>query len=400
MPHQRKRYLEAHLKKALTYSPIVGVLGQRQVGKTTLVESVVLQNYVTLDDVEKLDFARTRPKAFIESFQNFPTGIDECQKAPEVFPVLKDRLRSLKRPGQFILSGSVRFTSRKSIQESLTGRIINLELLPMSLAEMRHQPALDYFELFDGDFNQLKRRIFDRQSAIRSENLVRFMGFGGLPGIGFSRNRQFFGNKYRTHLETLLQRDLQFVYKSTAPYSSSLALLRYLALNQGKSFVLKEAASFARLAQNTVKRLIEAFEGLFLLRRVPGTDFVSSPHFYLEDQGCSSYLLKDAELKESFVPRFLFSQVFPNIHYTFLDSYQIGHFETKSGKKLPLVCTTSKGTLGFLYEPTEVISSKTHRLSEMFLSESKDRHLIILNASSSALKLEKNLIQMPLQWIV
>lgn len=60
MAHLRKRYLLEHLPKALKASTLVGVLGQRQVGKTTLLESLPVV-YETLDDDEKLFAARARP---------------------------------------------------------------------------------------------------------------------------------------------------------------------------------------------------------------------------------------------------------------------------------------------------------------------------------------------------
>jgi predicted AAA+ superfamily ATPase len=50
MAHLQSRFATRHLKDALAFSPLVGVLGQRQVGKTTLVESLVNDHYVSSDD--------------------------------------------------------------------------------------------------------------------------------------------------------------------------------------------------------------------------------------------------------------------------------------------------------------------------------------------------------------
>jgi predicted AAA+ superfamily ATPase len=57
VPHHRSRYLENHIREGLKFSPIVGVLGQRQVGKTTLVESIAGSNYLSLDDSAQLELA-------------------------------------------------------------------------------------------------------------------------------------------------------------------------------------------------------------------------------------------------------------------------------------------------------------------------------------------------------
>ena len=64
-----------------------------------------------------------------------PFGINEAQLCSPLFPALKQWVRTNKAKEQFILSGSVRFTSKADIRESLTGRIISLELLPFTIAE-------------------------------------------------------------------------------------------------------------------------------------------------------------------------------------------------------------------------------------------------------------------------
>ena len=128
MPHSRIRYLASLVKKGLRFSPIVGILGHRQVGKTTLAESLGAR-YYTLDLRPTLESIQADPLGFLETQEKHPTVLDECQLLPDLFPALKERVRKKKRPGQFLLTGSVRFTSRKAIRESLTGRIVTFELL-------------------------------------------------------------------------------------------------------------------------------------------------------------------------------------------------------------------------------------------------------------------------------
>ena len=119
MAHRRKRFLKHLLTKAVTHSSIVEISGHRQTGKTTLVEDFGAE-YVTLDRPKEFLLANDNPEAFLLQ-RKYPFVIDECQLAPPLFPVLKDSVRLKKTPGQYILTGSVRFTSRKAIRESLTG---------------------------------------------------------------------------------------------------------------------------------------------------------------------------------------------------------------------------------------------------------------------------------------
>ncbi|MCM2323751.1 MAG: AAA family ATPase, partial [Oligoflexia bacterium] len=146
MPHSRKRYLRELLLHALRHSPLVGVLGHRQVGKTTLLQQLT-ENYLSFDDEAVLERVSRNAKDFLSNeaapSKTSPIALDESQLAPSLFPALKELVRRSPRPGQYLLSGSVRFTSRKAIRESLTGRIINFELHPMSIAELESRPLPD-----------------------------------------------------------------------------------------------------------------------------------------------------------------------------------------------------------------------------------------------------------------
>ena len=113
-------------------------------GKTTLIEEAA-GAYVSLDDQDARSRATLDPKTFLRkeisrSPAGRPAGLDESQWVPELFPALKEHVRVHKRPGQFLISGSVRFYSRLAIRESLTGRIVNTELLPFSVAELEGLP--------------------------------------------------------------------------------------------------------------------------------------------------------------------------------------------------------------------------------------------------------------------
>ena len=148
MSHFRKRYLNPLLIAAIKSSPLVGVIGMRQVGKTTLLQTIKKAKYTTLDEIDQLELSRLNPKMYLNQFQGEITIIDECQKSPEIFSLLKIKVHENKRPGQFLLTGSIRFTSKKSISESLTGRIITLELIPLTLSETQHLEVKNYLSFF------------------------------------------------------------------------------------------------------------------------------------------------------------------------------------------------------------------------------------------------------------
>ena len=113
MPRERQRHLKSVLQHLAALSPLVGLVGHRQVGKTTLLEAIS-RHYVTFDEEEVLASANADPKSFVAALGSPGTAIDECQLGERIFPALKERVRKDKRPGQLYLSGSVRFTSKKA----------------------------------------------------------------------------------------------------------------------------------------------------------------------------------------------------------------------------------------------------------------------------------------------
>src|SRR5262245_14019250 len=113
MPHLRPRHLQGLLKRSMKFSPITGLFGHRQVGKTTLA-SAAAGRYLSLDDRATLDLSLTDPDSFLRDHEAFPLVLDECQLSPPLFPALKERVRKGAPPGSYLLTGSVRFSSRKA----------------------------------------------------------------------------------------------------------------------------------------------------------------------------------------------------------------------------------------------------------------------------------------------
>lgn len=108
-------------------------LVQRQVGKTTLVTALAAE-YSTLDRATLLEQAAARPLEFLEN-RDLPFAVDEAQLCPPLFPAIKRWGRLNPKKGQLLLTGSVSFTARKLIRESLTRRIANVEILPLKISE-------------------------------------------------------------------------------------------------------------------------------------------------------------------------------------------------------------------------------------------------------------------------
>jgi len=132
------RYIEAHLKHSARTRPVIVLTGARQTGKTsTFLHLFPDYAFVSLDLPTEAEQAEKEPERFLQRHPP-PVIIDEVPYAPGLFRHLKvavDAHRS--RNGQFLLTGSQKFTLMKNVSESLAGRADIVELETLSFAEIR-----------------------------------------------------------------------------------------------------------------------------------------------------------------------------------------------------------------------------------------------------------------------
>lgn len=295
MAHIRKRHLEAYIQKLLGFSPIVGLLGHRQSGKTTLMGEVV-KTYVTMDQRASLQAAEADPDGFIAKLSGARNGIDECQLAPVLFSALKDRVRVDKRPGQFLLTGSVRFTSKKSIRESLTGRIITVTLHPMVLTELLQIPeskTLSYF--LQNGVSKAEAYLEAKQpkAAVLREakkTLKSYGEVGGLPGVCFVRDAGLRNQKISSQLETILDRDLRQIFPTTLSLNALRRVLTTLALKNAQPIEWAEISRSCRISVPTLRKLLSAFESLFLFSILEAEGSEKKSAIMFEDPGELGFL--------------------------------------------------------------------------------------------------------------
>lgn len=283
MAHTRTRIAAVGVGKALSYSPCVGVVGMRQVGKSTLIKQFA-KRYFSFDKTDFYNLFEQNPDTILES-PGSPLGLDEVQKYPPAFDALKFSIDQLKKPGRFIITGSVRFASRRQIRESLTGRIVTIEMHPLTLSECHDQKPSQFLSQIQsldvGGLASLQKKTWCSEPQV-----AHYMISGGLPGICFKRNVAIRNSLYDNHLDALLSRDITLVRNIKLPVNQLKIMLREIARRQGLPINIAELARVVGVSFPTAKIIVQAFEALFLVRPF-------GSRCYIEDAGLAHYLCKD-----------------------------------------------------------------------------------------------------------
>ncbi len=370
MPHDRKRHFEESFASLIKHARIVGIVGHRQTGKSTFTEKHS-NEYVTLDDENALRLANSNAPDFLKSLKGHLSAIDECQMAPPLFPALKVRVGTSQKPGQFILTGSVRFTSRGAIRESLTGRIVNVEMLPLVLTELVSEKNSDALLklMRHGQLSDVLKSLRAPHSVIvkYKKEIERYFGFGGLPGLCFVRNPKTRQSLLKDLLETILDRDIRLVYPTTVPYAQIRDLCQYLAKHSMDPVNYQEAKRQTGLTPSTLKKILHALESVFLLRRIAMTGDYRGDLYWFEDQVERQYF-SDGLMEESDWVGLLYRNARAQFQYRVGELAEFSHFRTRGGAEVPLVISSQGVHLGlFVLDAADDINRSKVASAESFL---------------------------------
>jgi predicted AAA+ superfamily ATPase len=264
------RAIESRLQRSAKTRPVVVLTGARQTGKTsTFLRLFPNHAFVSLDLPTEAEQAEKEPSRFLQRHPA-PLIVDEVQYAPGLFRHLKvavEANRSLN--GQFLLTGSQKFTLMKNVSESLAGRADIVELETLSLAEIH--AALP-------------------QTGIESA-IVR----GGFPELCANPEIDPVAF-YNSYLATYLERDV----RSLANVGSLRDFERFLRACALRSANLLNKADLARdvgIAPTTANHwlsMLEASGQIVLLEPWYSNrtkSIVKSPKLYIADTGLLCALL-------------------------------------------------------------------------------------------------------------
>jgi len=264
----------AEIKNALKRSRVAALLGPRQSGKTTLARQIVPPEspaYFDLEDPRSLAHL-AEPMTALEPLRGVVV-IDEIQRRPDLFPILRVLADRRPLPARFLILGSASPELLRQSSETLAGRLETITLSGFSLQELG------------------------------SAALRRHWRRGGFPPayVAPSENASFIWR--RQFIQTFLERDLPQL-GSTIPAATLFRFWTMVSHYHGGVWNAAEAARSLSVSEPTARRYLDLLTGMFMIRQLPPWHEniqkrqVKSPKVYLKDSGLLHALLGLSTEKE------------------------------------------------------------------------------------------------------
>ncbi len=284
------------LQKLSKQFPVVCILGPRQCGKTTIAKIYQQQckKKALYLDLESPADARKLSDPELLFTQNPDTVfiLDEVQRMPSLFQLLRSVVDKYKKPGRFILLGSANPDLIKGVSETLAGRISYIQAYPFHYTEIQHAPK------------SFEKHFFR----------------GGFPDAFLAKNDVLASNWMDAFVRTFIERDLNTLFGTNFSPPLMFKLWRMLAHHHGGIWNAHSFSKGLDISPTTVNRYLDYLEGAFMVRRLApyyaniGKRLVKSPKIYVSDNGLLHHLLD--------IPNYKTLQTHPVIGYSW-ESYVI-----------------------------------------------------------------------------
>ena len=261
------------IEKLMKQFPAVALLGPRQCGKTTLAKIFAKgnkRNTIYFDLESPADRQKFfEPQLLLTSLQDECVIIDEVQRMPELFPLLRHLIDTKKRAGRFLLLGSASPDLVKNTSETLAGRVYYLNISPLNITEL--QP--------------------------KNNTLTKHWFRGGFPDAYLAKSDVFHQQWMDSFVRTFIERDLNQLFGVSFSTDLMMRLWRMLAHHHGGIWNAQSFSKGLGVSPTTINKYLDYLAGAFMVRILPSFHFnskkrlIKAPRVYIRDSGITNYLL-------------------------------------------------------------------------------------------------------------
>jgi predicted AAA+ superfamily ATPase len=358
----------AGLQRALAANPVVALLGPRQCGKSTLARQLAAGRPATFLDLENpSDLARLdQPMQALAGLRGLVV-LDEVQRRPNLFPVLRVLADRRPRPARFLVLGSASVELLRQSSESLAGRIAFVDLAGFTIEE---------------------------SGAGRVERLWQR---GGFPRSYLATSEARSGAWREDFVRTFVERDLgQFGFN--LPAAAVRRFWTMLAHYHGQTWNASELGRSLGVSDQTTRTYLDALTGALFVRQLApwfenlGKRQTKAPKIYLRDSGLyhtlmgipdRRTLLSHPKLGASW-EGFALEQVISR--FPTRDTY---FWQTHAGAELDLLLIRQGRRLGFEFKFTD--TPATTKSMRVALADLKLDHLWVVHPGTHRYQLDRKI---------
>ena len=400
------RFLTSNLKDYLKYSKSILLLGPRQVGKSTLIETL-LENAKTekliyrLQDVETFENIIKSPKiisnkveAELENSDKLILFIDEIQKIPMLLDSCQYLIDKYKNKLSVILTGSSARKLRAKGVNLLPGRIIVENLYPLITPE-----------IFSSENQRLLPIKFKHKEKTQKVTLEDILLYGTLPGI---LSEEKFRLKFlKSYVSTYLQEEIrqEALTRNLGGFSKFLELA---ALASGSIINLTKISNETGIVLNTIKNYFQILEDTLVTFTIPAftkklkKQILSTPKYLFFDVGIRNAICRipfnkeilQTEVGGRIFEQFIILELIKRLKYEYQD-WRYFYWRTNNGLEVDFIIQTDDEIIPIEIKYTNTPQNEHIKHLQIFMDEYGCKRGFLIGNFKETLKLTKDIYAIP-----
>ncbi len=406
----KKRVLAEKIEALLQMFPAVAIIGSRQCGKSTLVQTLLPDwKYYDLERPDDFQLISNDPLGFFNR-QRDRVIIDEAQQFPELFQVLRSVIdQDRNTAGRFVLTGSSSPDIVRGLSESLAGRIATVELWPFKMAEFYEKPLPSIYNLLT-DSETTLTQLTELETDISVSQMYEHWLLGGYPEPRIKGvETRFFHNVWMDeYFSDYIRRDIQRLF----PRLNTQVFRRFiqsLSFCSGKIINQSSLARALEVSSVTTKEYLDILHNTFVWRNLRSYEKNSlktvqkMPKGFFRDQGILHHLLKLDDIDRLLVhpeagvsfESFVIEEIIRGFQCTLQAGIDFNYYRTRDKSEIDLIIDGPFGVIPVEIKLGTKLKQKMLIPMKSFIKDTGARFGILVNSSDKIELLADNIVQIP-----